>query len=323
MRVDDFVFSGRLLLQTALFDYKDWTRVYVSFEKREDGIWYKCLTINAKYLTCYSQAESGSADILKEMDSPSDYLPADFVESIEVHTEMLLGPIEVTSQKEPDSVLQQKFYKRKGDALVVWPCMHAQTKATPAHIHIPSPSCRPLTISLLWPLLTLLLVLLSFLSGPRSAELEKIEGPRSTERDRVKVFNSITTKEVSNYDEKLALVAPPLMFQRRLLVSSCNQAVAKPFLKAQFDLVNVSHCPKDGMCPGMTKADDVMQCVGKEESSVAFYGLSTKELNSEKGFADFLFTYSVSASSPTSPSCPRLDQLPTQLETRCIYNPFL
>ena len=116
----------------------------------------------------------------------------------------------------------------------------------------------------------------------------------------MKAFNSITEKEVSNYDEKLGLVAPPLMFQRRLQVSSCNMAVADPFLKALSDLVNVTHCSKDGMCPGMTKAEDVMQCVGKNESSEAFYGLSTKELNSERGFADFLFTYSVCASRPRS-----------------------
>ena len=130
MQALDFVFSPRLLLQTALFDRKDWTRVYVSWEKRENGIWYKCLTINAKYLTCYSQAESGTAAVLEQMDSPSDYLPADFVESIEVHTEILLGPIEVTSQREPDSVLQQRFYKRKGDAQLLGPAC-ARKNCTP------------------------------------------------------------------------------------------------------------------------------------------------------------------------------------------------
>ena len=139
MHALDFVFSGRLLLQTALFDRMDWTRVYVSWEKRENGIWYKCLTINAKYLTCYSQAEKGTAAVLEQMDSPSDYLPADFVESIEVHTEMLVGPIEVTSQKEPDSVLQQKFYKRKGDSSAPWPGAHAQTYTTLLYIQIPPP----------------------------------------------------------------------------------------------------------------------------------------------------------------------------------------
>ena len=49
----------------------------------------------------------------------------------------------------------------------------------------------------------------------RKAELEKIMGPRTTERDRVKVFNSVTEKEVGGFDEKLGLVAPPLLFQTR------------------------------------------------------------------------------------------------------------
>jgi len=134
----------------------------------------------------------------------------------------------------------------------------------------------------------------SFFLSPSlsAAELEKIEGPRSTERDRVLVSNSITEKELSSYDEKLGLVAPPLLFQRRLEVAPCNEAVGDPFLEAQFELVNFSHCPKRGMCPGVTGPEDVLQCVGNNESSVAFYGLSTKELNAETGFADFLFTYS-------------------------------
>jgi hypothetical protein len=232
--VFDAYFSFSFLLNSALFDYTDWTRIYVSWEKRADGIWYKCIAINAKAVTCVPKPPPTGHE---QADGPFDYLPEDLLESVEVHTEVLLGPIEFTSQREPDSVLQQKFYKRK-------------------------------------------------------AELEKIEGARVTERDRVEAFNAVTEKEVGSYDEKLGLVAPPLMFQKRLQVAPCNPAVASPFLKAQFELVNVSHCPKEAMCPSVKGAQDVMQCVGSEESSDDFYGLSTKTLNNEVGFADFLFTYS-------------------------------
>jgi len=33
----------------------------------------------------------------------------------------------------------------------------------------------------------------------RKAELKKIQGPRTTERDRVKVFNSVTEKDVGGF----------------------------------------------------------------------------------------------------------------------------
>jgi len=46
------------------------------------------------------------------------------------------------------------------------------------------------------------------------------------------------------------------------------------------------------MCPGVTGLDNIMQCVGSEASSDRFFGLNTTVLNTEKGFADFLFTYS-------------------------------
>ena len=221
-------------MNSALFDYTDWTRLYASWEKRADGTWYKCLTVNAMRRMCdVTPPPKG----YEQADGPFDYLPEDLLESLEVHTEVLLGPIEFTSQREPDSVLQQKFYKRK-------------------------------------------------------AELEKIEGPSVTEKDRVEAFNAVTKKEIGSYDEKLGLVAPPLMFQKRLQVAPCNPAVATPFLEAQFQLVNATHCPKEGMCPSVTGSQDMMQCVGSEENSDDFFGLSTKTLNNEAGFADFLFTYS-------------------------------
>ena len=233
--VKDAFFGSHLILNTALFNYRDWTRLYFSWEKRDDGKWYKCIAINAKALTCYEVTLQKSFP--EQAEGPFDYLPENLVESIEVQTEVLLAPIEFTSQKEPDSVLQQKFYKRK-------------------------------------------------------AELEKIKGPRTSERDRVEVFNSVTVKEVGGFDEKLGLVAPPLLFQTRLKPTTCNEAVANPFLQSQFGLVNSSHCMVAGMCPGVTGPDDMMKCVGRESSSDTFFGLNTSVLNEEGGFADFLFTYS-------------------------------
>jgi len=67
----------------------------------------------------------------------------------------------------------------------------------------------------------------------------------------------------------------------------------RPFTIVQMQdrVINNSHCTVAGMCPGVTGVDDIMQCVGSEASSDTFR-LNTTVLNAEKGFADFLFTYS-------------------------------
>jgi len=142
------------------------------------------------------------------------------------------------------------------------------------------------------PFLSLVLSCLVQRFYKRKAELEKINGPRTSEPNRFTIFNSVTEKEVLRYDEKLGLVAPPLLFQTRLSTTQCNAAVAIPFLKSQFSLVNTLHCTVEGMCPGVTGPDDIMKCVGSEASSDTFFGLNTSELNNEQGFADFLFTHS-------------------------------
>ena len=126
----------------------------------------------------------------------------------------------------------------------------------------------------------------------RKAELEKIQGPSKSEQDRVETFDSMTTKEVGSFDEKLGLVAPPLLFQTRLQISSCNKAVGDPFLAAQLALVNSSHCTVPGMCQGVSSAKHMMQCVDTEESLESYFALNTTTLNGEKGFSDYLFTYS-------------------------------
>lgn len=52
----------------------------------------------------------------------------------------------------------------------------------------------------------------------------------------------LTTKEVGSFAGQLGLVVLPFLFQTRLQISSCNTAVANPFLAAQLALVNSSHC---------------------------------------------------------------------------------
>jgi len=47
----------------------------------------------------------------------------------------------------------------------------------------------------------------------RKAELEKIKGPSTPTLDFSKEYESVTEKEVATYDEKLGLVAPPILFQ--------------------------------------------------------------------------------------------------------------
>ena len=229
----DSKFGRKFQQFTANTDYRDWTMYYFSMELKNNE-WIKCITLNAAPMTCYSEPADAAETMQK---GPIQLLPEEFMESLEVYTELMIAPIEFTAQKESNSQLQQRFYKRK-------------------------------------------------------AELEKIRGPSTSEKDRTTRFDSTVEKEVRGYDEKLGLVAPPLLFQTRLETTPCNKAVADPFLLAQITLVNSSHCTAPGMCPGVSSPESMMQCVGEEASSNSFFGLNTSTLNGEEGFADYLFTYS-------------------------------
>ena len=219
--------------ETANVDYRDWHMTYFSVEVH-DGQKTNCIALNALPMTCKTRK---AAENEIDEDGPLQSFPEEILESVEIYTEVLLAPIEFTSQKESPSQLQKRFYKRK-------------------------------------------------------AELEKIKGPSSSEKIRTNNYDSTVEKELGSYDEKLGLVAPPILFQTRLKTAECNKDVADPFLQSQFTLVNSTHCPSPGMCPGVTGANDVLKCVGSETSLESFYGLNFSSLNGEDGFADFLFTYS-------------------------------
>ena len=250
----DWRMGRRVIRNTGTENYKDWTMLYFSWEF--DGTtWTRCQSLNAKKRDCYCNTEQWT--LLEESTCPG-VTPEQRAERPGIDE----------NAESPIDALPQEFLEaiETNTEMLLAPIEFSAHKESRSE--------------------------LQERFYKRKAELEKIKGPRTSEPNRVQLFNSVPEKEVGSYDEKLGLVAPPLMFQKRLQVSSCNPAVATPFLTAQFELINVSHCSKEGMCPNVTGTEDVMTCVGSEESSDEFYGLSTKTLNNEVGFADFLFTYS-------------------------------
>ena len=88
---------------TASVDYKDWTMLYFSLEVKNNK-WTKCITVNSFPMTCFEIPVTASET---DFAGPLDILPEAMLESVEVHTEVLLAPLEFSAQKESTSELQQ------------------------------------------------------------------------------------------------------------------------------------------------------------------------------------------------------------------------
>eukprot|EP00960_Hanusia_phi_P053817 762467-Hanusia_phi.AAC.4 len=126
----------------------------------------------------------------------------------------------------------------------------------------------------------------------KAKKMEKMPGPITSELDRVKVYNTITPKEIVKYDEKLLLISPPLLFQTRTKSIPCTDEVANLVFDNQRDLIAAAQCTTEGACPGFGESSEVYTCTSEEPSTVAHYGLNTSVLAGERGYADFLYTYS-------------------------------
>ena len=83
--------------------------LYFSMELK-DGKWKKCVMVNALTPKCYIIDKEDGED---EEEGPLQLQPEETLEAVEVYTEVLMAPIEFTSQRESPSQLQTRFYKRK------------------------------------------------------------------------------------------------------------------------------------------------------------------------------------------------------------------
>jgi hypothetical protein len=124
------------------------------------------------------------------------------------------------------------------------------------------------------------------------AKMEIIPGPRTTETERVVAYSHVEEKSFNKYDDRIVLAAPPILFQTRVVEGPCSSKVIAPFLEAQAQLINMSHCSVGGQCPSMSSVDSAYMCKlpGAISRDSTYFGLNQTELEGSRGFAEFLYT---------------------------------
>ena len=115
-------------------------------------------------------------------------------------------------------------------------------------------------------------------------------GPWVSETERIQQVRKRVPKVEATFPEQLLLAAPPLLFQQRGDAELCNLTAMQIFLQQQFDLVRASHCRIASDCPKTTSQADIYTCKTQSAGTSKHFGLNTKTLQGESGFADFLYT---------------------------------
>ena len=212
------------LWPTTNIDYAgSWTFMHMQFEEKPDGQGRICATLNAMKMQC------------KKITSKSKFNPLRFIEALELTTEMLVAPIEISTSWLTPSQVQQNYY-RKADYM------------------------------------------------------SKVLGPSTSERERLELTSKVDVRQSFNFDQSIILMAPPLIFQRRVEKTSCKSKVTSALLEAQLNLIQAAHC-SDAVCPNITDVEDVVTCTSgdKELTQKRYFGLSLTDLDGEKGYTDFLY----------------------------------
>lgn len=164
--------------------------------------------------------------------------PEEVFQGLEVTTEMLLSPVEVTARSFTLSQVQRQFYGKR-------------------------------------------------------ASMRRITGPALPELEFKRRLARSKAKEVMGFDQRVALLAPPLLFQTRAQVGACSPVTA-PFLEAQWKLVRAAHCPQPDACPTIRSPEHLSSCLGDglgDALGDSYFGLMPSVLNGERGYADFLFRF--------------------------------
>lgn len=212
---------------TTLVKYQsEWTMMHVQLERLKDGSHRMCATLNAIPLNCETRFGGESL-------GPSMFPADSFLQAIEFTTEMMVSPIEVTTEAYTPAEIQEKYYSKV-------------------------------------------------------ARMKTILGPDVPETQRLEEKKIQTVKKTQLYDQRMALVAPPLLFQQRAGGGSCESDVSSPFLQAQLDLMRAAHCI-NAVCPNATNLNTVVTCHDGEENQ-DFFGLSRSMLGGNEGYAEFLYS---------------------------------
>ena len=240
------------------------------FQLKQDGDTLRvCGSINAMPMDCTSRRGS---PVLQD--------PRQLIEAIEFTTEMLVSPIEFTTEWFTKAQVQMKYYlKVNAMELVLGPAGETYKAA--------------LSVT----------------------DSDMVEARGLQERRVVKGQTKTTSSETSSdgagqggsFDQRVALLAPPLMFQTRAKQKACSRKVTSTFLEGQAELKKAALCRQGESCD-FIRTDDIATCfVNEQDKDAQYWGNPART----HGFAEFLYA----VDSPTIVR-PNKDGLPSVVRTR-------
>lgn len=212
------------IFPTTAIDYAGaWTFMHMQNERLADGTYRICASLNAHPMDC-----SSSGIPL--------FPPEKFLTAIEFTTEMLVSPIEITTQAFTKIAVQQKYYRL-------------------------------------------------------SLQMEQTLGPvQSLLRHLDEQSQGGTERGFDQYDQKVLLIAPPLLFQTRSSSKGCTSPVADPILGSQHGLIQDAHCRPGQFCSNLPPSELLVHCPTVEgEEEEMYFGLHRSTFDGQSGFTDFLF----------------------------------
>mmetsp|Transcript_58464 Transcript_58464/g.137275 ORF Transcript_58464/g.137275 Transcript_58464/m.137275 type:complete len:1840 (+) Transcript_58464:176-5695(+) len=115
----------------------------------------------------------------------------------------------------------------------------------------------------------------------REVEMQKIFGPKGGKTLRSE------PKTSESFDNKLILMAPPVVFQTRKTAALCNNQLTAPIVAAQLVLTEAAHCSAS-ICPNLN-TQSLITCQGGPDTG-KYFGRSLNTLGGSHGHADFLYT---------------------------------
>ena len=124
------------------------------------------------------------------------------------------------------------------------------------------------------------------------SNMTKLTGAMLSDQERIIEKATVEELDIQRFDQKYALISPPVIFQTRLGVGECAVNLTHEVAQSQFDLIEKTHCNDEELCPDIRSEKDVFFCsLTKEESNVtSYFGKAQSKFGDLVGFSDFLYS---------------------------------
>ena len=122
--------------------------------------------------------------------------------------------------------------------------------------------------------------------------MTKITGPLLSDQERIVERANVEELDVQRFDQKYAMISPPVIFQTRLGLGECKVNLTHDIAQSQFELIEKAHCESEELCPDIKSERDVFFCsLDSRDSNVTrYFGKGLSRFGDFVGFSDFLYS---------------------------------